>query len=155
MASPTELHFEGRGSSRRWILGAAIIVITLLAMFAKATLPSQRSEFVGKWKNLHLANSFYEFRADGTYAAVLSEDGVSGSIKPPLAKYEGKWKAGHNLLYLTHTSIKLLGMAKDQKRFDASVKERLGQQIKFDIEWPSTDQWMVKYQSDKTFQKVR
>lgn len=155
MPSPSELHFEGQRSTvqRRWLVVAAIVVVAILVGFAKSTLPTQRGELIGRWQDIIRKDCFYEFRADGTYTSVVPEDWLA-SAPNPRGRYQGRWKATPNALYLTHEKIEFTGDPKFRKSFNETVKNRIGLHERLNIEWPSDNQWTLSHRASQTLQRV-
>lgn len=155
MSSPTELHFDGARPrlARGWILLIAIGVIGLLAMFAVATLPKQRSELVGRWQNTVEKSSYYVFQANGNFTAEVTDTWV-GSVRYPKGKYQGKWKADAKMLYLTAEKVEPIGKHPNLKHFQIATRERIGKQVKIPLEWSAPDQWSMSYQANQQYKKV-
>ncbi len=136
------------------MLLAAVVIVALLAIFARATLPGQRSELIGKWVNVADSKLYYEFRADGTFTALASQEWAIGNPND-LGRYEGKWRAGPAVIYLTYTKIESARKVKNQKAYDDAANRQIGQESKFDMKWPAKDMWEFPYHANQQYKKAR
>jgi hypothetical protein len=141
-----EEHFEGRRPENRmrlalFIVGFAVFA-SFIALFVKMSLPTQRTELVGKWKGPKPGLGF-DFRGDGTFSGVVIEDWVGGN--PTLRiSLEGQWKASHNSVYLTFSRYDAVTKPKDRLGFVNFQKEMLTRPAKRDLVWHTGDQWAIE-----------
>jgi hypothetical protein len=157
VSNSTEEYFEGPApsKSRRWIiLLAVVLIVALLAMFARATLPGQRSEFVGMWKDIKKPQFYYDLRADGSFTAVTFEEWFGNNVHSQVM-CKGTWKASPEALYLTYTSMEPGGTVKKPKEFARDAKERIGKELRFDVEWVAKNQWHLGWDASRTYQRAR
>jgi hypothetical protein len=155
VASDIAQHFEGTAppKSRLWIvLLSAVVLVVLFVMFARATLPGQRREFVGLWKEVKKPQFFYDFRADGSFTALIQNDWV-GNYMNGRVEVKGTWKASHEALYLTYTSMDLINKTRGPDEFAREAREQIGREIKIQVDWVSKDQIHIGPNWDWIYQR--
>jgi hypothetical protein len=158
MPSPTEQYYAedtAPNKSRRWlyILGGIVLVV-LLGLFVKSTLPGQRAELVGRWKGTAKPGIYYDLRPDGTYESIIIEDWIGGN-QSLRVKSSGKWKASKDALYLTTQKLEAIGKPRDKNGFKNEVKERTGRERKLPLEWDSPTKWHLQWGSSVSFERER